>query len=331
MGERSSKSEVKKSKFIQMGGSLSGSHFFGLYENCQMNFFLRYVLGWESVWSTPALINGTAMHAAKEVFYSMKRGTDAQRIRKPVQKYLEVMDVNRKKIISSSLADFEKLRDRGTELFPAWVETFGGGDLEKYEILGVEREMRLDVPWRKSKFVVTGKLDLLVRDKRGKWIIILDTKTTSFSLRETEYSVMLGDQATAYISMARQAYPKDEVKGMIADIMYWHDNSKKVESATLKRSEVIVRYPADVAEYKVNMGNLIAECSSKVAAWGTGKWKEPVQLFRRNSQWCYSFFRECEYSSWCRRNMACKAKEVPFEFEKVNVKKIVERVKKGDV
>jgi hypothetical protein len=29
--------------------------------------------------------------------------------------------------------------------------------------------------------------------------------------------------------------------------------------------------------------------------------------------------------------MAMKAKEVPFEFEKVDVKKIVERVKKGDV
>lgn len=316
-------------KFEDSGGSPSGYHFFNLYEMCQYKMFLRYVLGWVPNYSTPALVNGSATHYAKEVFYKApKSKKDSARLKLALDAYVGYMSAFQKKIEAGDREKFQTLYDRGKVLIGRWADEQGFADIRKYEILGVEQECQLPIRWRSKTFRLTGKMDLLVRDREDRRIYILDTKTTSFSIKEVELGLNLGDQATAYIAMAKRMYP-GEVAGFIGDILYWHDATKDVERATVKRTPVITRSDEQIKQFVLGTGALIAEVSAKVGMFRNGKVKEPGEMFRRNGGWCNSYFKACEYAPYCKNGAAYKLwKEgkVGFDYhvEKSNLKAMEE-------
>ena len=109
-------------------------------------------------------------------------------------------------------------------------------DFDKYEILGVEKEVRFKV----GKYPFKGFIDLLLRDKETKEVIIVDHKTSSFTyLKRGGVSKADADHFTAF---RRQLYlysiPVIEKYGKV-DYLVWN----------MIRDQRKIKIPFNEAEY----------------------------------------------------------------------------------
>jgi hypothetical protein len=146
-----------------------------------------------------------------------------------------------------------------------------------------------------------------VRDV-NKNLIILETKTSSWRPELTEVDLFNGDQATAYVACVSALYktPPSRIY-VLPDILAWPKRSTKVSQINAYRGELIQRDANAIEEWRVGASNLLAEISQKTSALAT---HSQYALFPRNTQWCTSFGRPCEYLSVCRQRLT----ETPFGF-----------------
>ena len=138
----------------------------GKFQSCEMQWAFAYILGWrlpEDLISEP-LIYGQAIHQGMEEFY--KTGSDKIALNKSLSYLREVQmpdDI------------FNRSCEKAEDLWKVWPDVYGFEDLERYNILGIEKEGWLELP---NGITISVRLDLFIRDKKTEHIFIKDIKTT---------------------------------------------------------------------------------------------------------------------------------------------------------
>lgn len=289
----SARPSAKKSE-AHRGASAAGFHTLNLYQNCQRKYFLRAIARLEPTDRGVAypLLFGTAFHEAKDVFYRTKSLSKA--LTRFENTCIELHDS------FESENEFDIARERGPILFKAWHQRYGQHDHDRFEILGVEKRLETLLPG--DQFKLTGRIDLLVRFEDRTWII--DTKTAGFSKRTAEQAIELGDQATAYIYLARKCLGI-RVDGVIGDIAYWNKQSGDPNNIDCFRTDIIARSDHQLAEFALGATQTNTEISQKYAALQAGQ--DPA-IFTRNTHYCMSFFRKCEFADICRSQISAKGR-----------------------
>lgn len=276
------------------GASSAGFHFLDLYNNCQRKFYLRWVCRLMANDVAYPLLFGAVFHEMKAVYYrthSLKKA------------------LNKCKTELAHLASlFESPEQYNTAawklptLFTEWEQNHGRLDLKTWDIIHVEKDVSATIPG--TNYVHTARIDLLARLKSTEEYYILDTKTSSFSIATAEMTAHYGDQATAYIWLARTALGLP-VKGFIPDIAYWNKKSDSIANIAFSRGDIVQRSEQSIAEYLLNAAQINTEIAQKIEALKDGA--DPA-IFRRNTYYCTAFFKKCEYADICRTNVSTKGR-----------------------
>jgi hypothetical protein len=292
------------SKEVKFGGaSAAGFHFVNLYQCCQRKFFMKWFVRPVEKFLSPALIFGSAFHEGKATFYQTKSLDKAKaKVRSELKKYRSLFEYQEQ---------YDKAVLRCPVLLQRWAEIFGYADFDKYDLVEVEGNYNTEVPGTNG-FIFTGRIDALVRDKADGQLYILETKTAGSSVNLTINGVFNGDQATSYIWLAGLKYG-EKIAGVIADVAYWNTNAKYESNIEIVRSELITRSDDDIEMFVKGLALLFSEISQKAEAFNQGY--DAASLFPRNTFYCMSYGKACEFINICRLNYK-KDGYVPLGFTK---------------
>lgn len=292
-----SKKKTPKRKKTYSASS-SGFHFYNLYQNCQRKFYLRYIEKLVPIYTYPPFIFGSAYHKGQEIFYRTHSAAKALRAVKD-----EILD-REKEFEEPEM--FKLNLERCPVLLERWIQDRGKTDLERYDIISVEDNIRMYLKWitfRKPNGktyhpYITGRIDRIMRDKLTKIAAVYDTKTSTFSVKDTVNSFFYSEQAVQYLILGRHKYPELDIKYAVCDVSYWNYKSTGEHNISFVKSDFVYKTDTQLKQYLLSVGDLILEIAQKVEALKAGK-HDPVVLFRRNTSFCYSFFRPCEYANIC--------------------------------
>lgn len=260
-----------------------GFHFLSLFMSCRRKFYFRHVLSLVPRFTPTALLNGSAFHLAKEVFYTTH---SRSRALAAVEKFLKD-----ERASFERPEDFALVRARLPLAVSSWIDVFGNRDLSNYKFLALEREFEVRFA---SGLIATVRPDAVVED-REKNVFILETKTTGFSADMTEVSVAFGDQATTQLAAVSPRFPR--VMGVVPDILFWLKSSRLSRDIKCIRGSLVTRSSDDLEEWRLATEALVEEISARVEALST---HNPFELFQRNTEFCVSFNHPCDYIHICR-------------------------------
>lgn len=279
--------------------SEAGLHYWNSFNDCKRFFFFRYVMGWEPQFLEPPLLMGGAFHDGKARWYETGSAKAA------VGEFRDSLRAGADRLHSSS--DYQRIATRGETLLKLWIEKYGVDDLERFKILGVEKELEARLP---NGFRITVRLDALVQDTEGR-ARILESKTGSFSYTLTETNVRVGDQATVQIYAVRQCLPKLNLTGVIPDIAYWNKGQQASEdSIIIKRADYVMRSSDDLRDFELYTQDTLIDIAQRTSAVLEGKYR-PIEVFGRNTDWCFSYHRVCPFLDICRTRAGDNLKGTP--------------------
>lgn len=197
------------------------------YKSCAYQWYLHYIEGHEGLPNAYAQF-GTICHQTIEKY--LKGELDMFTVSQYYQdNYPEIVT-----------CDFpaNKYVDLGEKAYNAGLDYFNNinFDFDRYEILGVEKELNFKV----GKYPFKGYADAVFRDRETNEIILCDQKTASFKyLKNGEISSTNGDHFLAFL---RQEYlyciPLIEEYGKV-DYLSWN----------MIRDKRIIKKPFNEAEF----------------------------------------------------------------------------------
>ena len=273
------------------GPSAAGFHFYNLYQCCPYKFYLRNVRGLDTMWKGPALIRGDAVHQGLELFYKTGILGDAVDLASFVveESALDMQDDTGELM--------EKVQKTAAEMVRAWAVGYGEADFSNYEEFALEQEAEiplLDKDGKETGKRVTVRIDRLGRTADGKWDMF-DTKTSTFSKDLTEKAFAMSDQPTLYVAACEKALGI-KVRSVFCDIAYFHSRAKKSEpyrSMPIERSELEIQQTLEsIRETFLDVDQRVDDVLMQR--------KQPHEAFPRNTHYCMSYNRMCEFASICR-------------------------------
>lgn len=190
-----------------MPASPRGYHTLSEYRDCPRKFFLHRVCGLEPQNESPSLIVGRLIHEAQEgVFNEWKDSGDVD-----VPGSLERLEqrISGFKDMFYEEADFEKARFETYHGFRRWCETMLPGDMKTLVPIRAEWPLKVALS---DGYELTGRLDRVYWDKEGEELLIMDTKTTRWSVDAVVRAFEYDDQATLYEALLRNV-PEIDVVG----------------------------------------------------------------------------------------------------------------------
>ena len=264
--------------------SPSGYHFWNLFQNCERKFQIKYVHGFQPLHTAPPLVFGAEYHEATANFYVTGGDENGS---------IDLFQENKAERQHEYRNQEYFARDymRGPLLLRKWFEKHGHNDLKFYNILAIEEEIR---PTLANGFIMTMRPDRIMESKIDGRIYIFDTKTSSFSVTVTQNEMRLGDQATSYLLGVERCYDFSP-DGFQTDICYQNQSVIKCV-----RPDLVYRSDRDLREFEYGAVSKMAEISQKVKNLQKYPW---YYLFSRNTQWCTSYAKPCEYADICRMDL----------------------------
>lgn len=282
--------------------SHAGQHYHGLFQECPRKFFLSYVKRLRPKHTAPALISGAAFHEGMAIFYTTGS------VKKAIKRLQEEFD--ERKAEYEDIDYYVKDRARFADMLESYCEQVGKIDLKNYKVVGVEMPIDVRNPYVLDKkgrpMLITVRLDLLLENKAGE-LLIVDHKTTQFSKFVMEKSVLMGDQATAYICATQQAYPDRTVIGLQPNIIYWHRNSNDVEKIDHYRPQIAFRSKKEIDQWLQGMASVMTDISQRVMSY-TDKTHSEYMLFPRNTGACMNYAKPCPFYDICRSHVVDSGK-----------------------
>lgn len=271
-------------------GTRSGFHFYDLYNKCPRKFFINYVKGIESKYTGPPLILGGAFHLMKEMFYKGKTVSDAILI--------GIENIKEKEGLFYDPEQYQKVLFRTPVMFESWVEEIGKGILEQYDVF--QAEQYIEAPLPDTGFKITMRLDAILKHKERSYYTIEETKSTQSSIDNMKLGVRLGDQATLYTWGFRKAFPDLPLLGVVPDITFWSKSTVNPKLIKHYRGiyDIVTRTKDDLRIWEIGMNTLVEEITNKVNNYIDGK--VPEEAFYKDTYWCNSYFKPCEYATICR-------------------------------
>jgi len=247
---------------------------------------MLYVRGWRPKYLAKPLVLGAAFHLGKALWYQGK--SEKTCIGKSLE-YVESV-----KTVIELKEDYEEILFRVRNLLHYWIERLGEMDKQEFNILYVEKELRVPLG---DSFIMTIRPDAILESKATGAVYIMETKTTSFSKKLTEEAVLYGDQAIAYAWGVKKVLGLD-VDGVIPDIAYWNKTTRNISNIEYVRGEIIKPTTYQLELFESNMIQLFSEATQKVLALKQ-KYRADL-LFPRNTYYCMSYFSLCPYADVCR-------------------------------
>jgi len=298
----------------------TGFHFWNAYQCCPRKWYFKYPCGIVPPYKAPELLFGGAFHDGKASFYTSGKESTA------VSTFKRIMRSNKGEYYEEDR--YNRDLYRGDILLRYWIDEWGKKDLKVYVPRLVEKELRATLP---NGYTITVRPDTVVEIvKQGYWIA-LETKTTGYRVDVADAGVYYGDQATTQIYALKQNYPKKNVQGVIPDIAYWGKNSSNPTNITCYRGPLVSRNKSMLKDYENSTMSILSDMAQRVAALKEGAFPT-LQLFPRNTAWCVSFNRVCEYAEICRKDI--KIGDLPKGFkhdpwiEKPNLENIEKKLKR---
>lgn len=282
--------------------SSAGFHFMNLYQCCPRKFYFRYLKGWRNQFTAEPLVKGSAFHEGKATFYLTKNR------KKAIDIAVGIIEESKKELASEET--YFRIKEQVPILLTHWFDAFGDYDLKNYDVVAVEKELK--VPLEGSDFVMTIRPDTILRSKAEKYVFIMETKTSGFSHRITNEAVYFGDQATSYVWGVRKVMGLD-VYGVIPDIAYWNSKAKDQSNIQMIRGDVIFRDEERCRNFEIQVKQILTDISQRAEAYK--RRVNPWALFPRNSHYCLSFSTPCDFSEICHKDCE-KMKKAPDGFMK---------------
>ena len=267
--------------------SHSGFSYYSIYQHCSRKFFLRYLVGLQMEFTSLPLLNGSAFHEGKAVWY------ETGSMDKALRKVKSELKSRRREFRIDE--EYEMLQNRTSILLQQWIMEWGELDLKTYKVIEVEQMFEAPLP---NGFIFTIKPDALLQRRDNSKAYIHETKTSGFSAISAMEGVLAGDQATSYIWALGKKYPKLKIEGVIPDISYWNKKSVDPFKIRNERGTLVKRSPEQLEEFEIGTMNVLSEISQKAKAVRDGI--HPIAAFPRCTHWCNSFFSHCEYYDICR-------------------------------
>lgn len=292
--------------------SPSGTHYSMLYDSCQRRFHFLYNLGLRTKWTDKALIFGGAFHEAKAAYYQTGKIDDA--IDKGVQ------EITNRATEFIGPEDYEFSRGRITPMLVSWYKTYGKDDFKNYDVVAVEEEFRIPIPFT-NDYVLTQRHDALLRRKADKKIYTMETKTSSSSIDFTLESVRSSAQVVGYNWGGQQVFGA-EYGGLIIDVTYFSSRSTNPDTIKNQRSEPINKGIWDVKKLQIDMAMRFNEIEAKQRSLSTGV---PAEfLYRANQHYCHAYWRPCPYINICAMSDRDALTKLPDSLEREESEKVLD-------
>ena len=291
------KEEIEKR--IKKRESPAGYHFYHTYADCPRKWYLKYACGYRPEKTSKALIYGGVIHEAVEVFYRVLVSGKGDPVDAMVKKFKE--DIALRKEEYENEEDYEKDRYRGPLMLDFWASRYGLEDLEKYEVLAIEEELKMEIGEPGKGFLFTVRPDRVFKDRSTGAIYVVDTKTTGWSLGGSLQGAVYQDQMTSYVwALKKNGLRCNEA---LVDVIYMRG-----KSLDTKRSDPLFFTEYALAQFELGMFGIINEVSSKYQ-----KLKSVPNeiLFPRYGESCMKF--GCVYSDICRER--ANPGKAPYGFE----------------
>ncbi len=233
----------------------SGFWFIQLFNDRKYEWFLRYIKGYVGIYTNPPLIFGSAIHKAKEYFYTYDGDYEG------AVEVLEVYLKEREGEFASPKA-FTDCLTKGPVMFTTWANTWAEKDKLDFKL--IEAEMRLR-PQMSNGFKMNVKLDAVVTKISNGMSYIMETKTTGYSVDIAYQSVELQDQATCYLWAIRKERPDLQVIGVLPDIMY-----KRQSVCRADRPGVVTRSDRELKNFELELIGLFQDMTNRYKKYKAG-------------------------------------------------------------
>lgn len=273
-------------------GTRSGFHFYDLHKKCGRKFFINYVKGIESKYTAPPLVLGGAFHLAKEMFY---KGKTVQ------ESILLCVDyIKKKEPLFYDPEQYGKVLNRCPQMFENWAEEVGRAILEEWDVFAAEQYIEASLP--DTGYRITMRLDAILKHKKMTYHTIEETKSTQSSLDNMKLGVQLGDQSTLYTWGFKKAFPDLPLLGVIPDITFWSKSTQNPKLIKHYRGihDIITRTKHDLRVWEIGMNHRIKLITEQTEAYLTNPCLETEHAFDKDTYWCNSYFKPCEYANICR-------------------------------
>lgn len=266
------------------GASSRGYHFIDEYRTCPRKWFLHRIAGYEALAKKPALEIGKILHLGQEL---LLEGDALELVH-------EKLDAELEKVRFAWFEEEDFTNDRSIihGALNEWHRTFFASDNTQYDLVGVELELEAELPDRTR---MTGRVDRLYKERDlGDSYIIMDTKTTKWSIDSVFQSMDFGDQATCYSWLVKEKYGTGASVEVMPDVLMLKGKPKAARPGVIRRSQ------SEIDLFLESMMGTWSELRSKVRAYESTKLPE-AYLFPRAPTACQLF--GCDYADICRKRI----------------------------
>lgn len=172
------------------------------YRQCALKHQLKYIERWRSDETAPALSRGTQLHAALEYHYQQLQLRDVTK-----DADVDVLAKTHAALVEKGLIHDEGGDEAVTWMLEGYLDFYGCDNA--WEIVATEQDFEVplyDYDGKESRFVLRGRIDLIVKNKGTSKIFVVDHKTCSNL--PTEKALEFDEQMAFYTIAARRAgYP----------------------------------------------------------------------------------------------------------------------------
>jgi len=260
-----------------------GHTFISMFNQNKYHWFLKYVMGFESTHKAPALLFGGVLHSVLEAWFTVEGAKNGQSLKLLFNELMKQKQTKYK--------DQDKFREdceKGLPMLMQWANTWAASDNATYDVLECERVHEVPLA---NGFTVTIKPDVVLSEKETGHVVILEHKSTSFSVNGMYQSVVEQDQATMYEWAITKDYPERTILGVLPDILYKKGNVCKAE-----RPGYISRGPYALWRLECQLIGLYQDMASRLEALQRGV---PYEfLFPRNGKDTAYFSDEYGVLDW---------------------------------
>lgn len=272
-----------------------------LYQECPRMYFYKQLLGWGMEDTSHHLVIGTAWHLAKE--YLRLNGHTTQDVSNAFELYME-----------HYRSEFEPEQDSSVgsktpmvinEALTTYAQIYS---YNEYKTLETEIEFTVLLGEGRS---ITGRIDAIIEDERGKlWIV--DDKTTTKESYCWEFEYYLKGQTCAYLFAVQSLFGFDKVGGLIVEKAFLRTNGPSVKRAIVTKSR------PEMHDWYLNTMRWYDFIDDDITAVDNEADLPVMSSFIKRTETCtYYYGGICQYHPLCCAwpNPLVRCKEAPFEYK----------------
>jgi len=291
---------MAEEKKEEMRESSAGNSIMSLFQSCPRKFYFRYVLGWRDTRLTDPLAMGSAIHEAQECFYKNNFNYNMC-----IDRGLEVInDLN------------PLLREKLASALHIWNGEIGQFERNKVEVLMVEEPIDIKLS---NGFVMTGRLDRLLRDKETDHVFIDDTKSTGWDLTKTLRNYTYHPQPKLYYAGFQDTFPElaKECTGWRTSGIYIRERLSKGMGTgefygNAERSPLVSFLDGQIQDTRNSYASYTDDIAYRLALIEKEE-SLPSVAFPACGSNCLAFNKVCEYYNYCHK--VDQKPNMPYNFE----------------